>query len=85
MFGRSKKHLTYQQGHDDGYQVGRAHGKSVGRATFAAEVVLLIEAREREAPPPPEGFQKMLDIEDEYTNYILDELKSAVIKLIIEG
>jgi hypothetical protein len=81
MFGRSKKHLTYQQGHVDGYQVGRAHGKAVGRATFAAEVVLLIEAREREAPSSPKQF----GIADEYANYILDELKSAVIKLIIEG
>jgi hypothetical protein len=81
MFGRSKKHLTYQQGHVDGSQVGRAHGKAVGRATFAAEVVLLIEAREREAPSSPKQF----GIADEYANYILDELKSAVIKLIIEG
>jgi hypothetical protein len=83
MFGRRKEHLTYQQGHDDGYQVGRAHGKEVGRATFAAQVILLIESMEAQPPEPPEGLEKMLDVDDEYTNHVLAELKNEVIKLVI--
>ena len=80
---KAKQHLTYQQGHDDGYNVGRAHGKSVGRATFAAEVILLIEGMEAQLPEPPEGLTKILDVDDEYTNQVLAELKNEVIKLVI--